>query len=281
MQFAYFAMRMSIVVRANGGLGNRMRVLAACLALCQKLGREIEVLWINNYELNCDYENLFLPLEGIVVTNMNYIPKWNKIGLKLRANSIKKTYEDFDIQLADKEIVELYAIQSDLLKRIKNAKTVYIDTCEHFYGDHSFLSLLLPTPHVLQEVYRRMEEMNTDNYYGVHIRRGDNEMSKLQSPTMEFIEKLTKLEKNHTNLYFYLSTDDKGEARILQKMMGEKLYWFAAGQNRAKPRDIASALVDLLMLSKSKRILGSYWSSFSEIAAQYSGVPLEVIKKEE
>ena len=271
---------MSIVVRANGGLGNRMRVLAACIALSQKLSKEVEVLWVNNYELNCDYANLFLPLEGIRVTHKTYIPKWNKIGLKLRANSIKRRYEHFDIHLRDKDIVEAYAIKSDLIQRIENAKTVYIDTCEHFYGDHSFLSLLTPTPRVLQEVNRRMKEINTSNYCGVHIRRGDNEMSKMNSPTIEFIEKLKKLEKNDDSLYFYLSTDDRGEVRILQKMMGEKLYWFASGQHRDKPKDIESALVDLLMLSKSKRILGSYWSSFSEVATQYGGIPLEVIKKE-
>ncbi len=271
---------MSIVVRANGGLGNRMRVLAACLALRMRLGREVEVLWINNYELNCDFDNLFLPIEGVVVTHMAYIPKWNKIGLKLRANSIKKTYENYDIQFTDKEIVELYTGNKDLINRIENANTVYINTCEQFYGDKSFISLLLPVPAVLQEVRRRLAGINTETYYGVHIRRGDNETSKRESPTMAFIEKLKKLEKSNNNLYFYLSTDDKGEAQILHKVMGEKLYWFAAGQNRAKPADIENALVDLLMLSKSKHIIGSFWSSFSEVAAQYGRVSLEVIKKE-
>lgn len=139
---------------------------------------------------------------------------------------------------------------------------------------------MLPVPAVLQEVRRRLAGINTETYYGVHIRCGDNETSKRESPTMAFIEKLKKLEKSNNNLYFYLSTDEKGKAQILPKVMGEKLSWFAAGQNRAKPADIENALVDLLMLSKSKHIIGSFWSSFSEVAAQYGRVSLEVIKKE-
>lgn len=271
---------MSIVVKANGGLGNRMRVLASCVALSQRLRKEVEVIWVNNYELNCDYDRLFLPMEGVTVTVKSYIPKWNKIGLSLRAKKLKRTYENFDIQLSDKEIVELRSLKSDLVKLIKDAPTVFINTCEHFYGDHSFLAYMLPTPEVLLEVERRLSKMSKTRFYGVHIRRGDNEMSKEKSPTIDFVERLKKIQLERADVHFYLSTDDKGEAKILQKMVGANLYYFSAGQNRDNPKNIETALVDLLMLSKSERILGSYWSSFSEVASQYSGVPLEVVKKE-
>ena len=72
---------MSIVARAKGGLGNRMRFIAAYFALNQRLSMEIKVLWMNNYELNCIYDSLFLSLEGIMVTDMTYFSKLNKIGL--------------------------------------------------------------------------------------------------------------------------------------------------------------------------------------------------------
>lgn len=123
---------MSIVVKANGGLGNRMRVLASCIALSQRLRREVEVLWVNNYELNCDYEKLFLPVQGLIISNNMYIPKWNKVSLSLRAKKLKRTYENFEIQLTDREVVELRSLKSDLVKLIKDAQSVYINTCEHF-----------------------------------------------------------------------------------------------------------------------------------------------------
>jgi len=270
---------MSIVVKANGGLGNRMRVIASCIALSQRLRREVEVLWVNSYELNCDFNKLFLPVSGVSVTQMSYLPKWNKVGLSLRAKKLKRKYEDYDIQLSDNEIMDLQNLKSDLVKLIKDAKTVYINTCMNFYGDSSFLSYLLPVPGILQQVQARLEKINAQSFYGVHIRRGDNERSKEKSPTIEFVEKLKKLEKSEKNLKYYLSTDDRGEAKILQKMIGPELHYFAAGLSRDKPRDIENALVDLLMLSKSDKIIGSYWSSFSEVAAQYGGIPLEVIEK--
>lgn len=272
---------MSIVVKANGGLGNRMRVLASCIALSQRLRKEVEVLWVNNYELNCPFDRLFMPIEGLRVHTKSYIPKWNKVGLSLRAKNLKRTYQNFDIQLTDKEIVDLRSLKSDLVKLIKDAKTVYINTCEHFYGDQSFLGYLLPKPAVVEEVNRRLDLLAGHKYCGVHIRRGDNELAKQQSPTIDFVEMLKKIEKEHQDMHFYLSTDDKGEARIMQKMIGDKLHSFAAGQRRDNPKNIETALVDMLVLAKSERILGSYWSSFSEVAAQYGGIPLVVVKKED
>lgn len=139
---------------------------------------------------------------------------------------------------------------------------------------------MLPAPGVQQVVTDRMAILAKHKFYGVHIRRGDNEVSKAQSPTIGFIEKLKEMMSMDEHIHFYLSTDDKGEAKILKKLVGDNLHYFPAGQSRDKPKDIESALVDLLVLSKSERILGSYWSSFSEIAAEYGGVPIEMVKKE-
>ncbi len=98
---------MKIVVKANGGLGNRMRVLASCVAISQRLRVPIEVLWINNEELNCPYHKLFLPLENISIVEKKYIPMWNRISLKFRKMIFERKYKKFDIQFSDEEIREL------------------------------------------------------------------------------------------------------------------------------------------------------------------------------
>ncbi|PCJ66548.1 MAG: hypothetical protein COA58_07145 [Bacteroidetes bacterium] len=266
---------MGIVVKANGGLGNRMRVLASCIALHERLREEVEVLWVNNEELNCPYNQLFLPISGLKIKDVKYIPKWNRLGLKLRKKSVYQAFKNYDIQFSDVEIRELKEMKSDLVKLIRDAKSVFIDTCEAFYGDQSFLAFLIPEKLVNQEIERRLTIIEHSNYMGVHIRRGDNATSINISTTSAFISKMKSVVSADINTIFYLSTDSKLEVLSLKAAFPNKIVHFPIGLKRNRPSDIRMALVDLLVLSKSKKILGSYWSSFSEVASAYGGIPLE------
>lgn len=48
---------------------------------------------------------------------------------------------------------------------------------------------------------------------------------------------------------------------------------------RQDENGIADAVVDLFILSRTQRLYGSYWSSFSEVAAQIGNIPLEIVRK--
>jgi|SaaInl5LU_22_DNA_1037371.scaffolds.fasta_scaffold00234_5 hypothetical protein len=274
-------MRKSIVVKANGGLGNKMRVLTSCVALAKKMKQEVTVLWVNNYELNCSYFDLFEPIPELRIIELKYIPWWNKLGHRLRLKDLETRYQDFDLQMTDADIVPLRDFPEKLLHRLVNADKIYVDTCEQFYRDAITWGCFEPCSKIVEEVSRRITEMRTDTYYGVHIRRGDNEQSKNISSTAGFLSALSEIIREEPECKFYLSTDDKGEAKIIKKMIGDRLFHFAAGQKRDTPKDIQSALVDLLMLSKSQKIIGSYWSGFSEVAALVGDIPLSVVKTAE
>lgn len=271
---------MKIVVKANGGLGNRMRVLSSCIALGHIVRAEVEVLWVNNQELNCDFNQLFLPVIGLSVTQKKVIPSWNKIALRLRKAYFDSFAREFDLRIGDEQIREIRKQDLDFVEQLNGAKSVYIDTCEHFYGDLSFLAHLVPQADILHEVERRFIRMNTKQYVGVHIRRGDHLKAKQNSPTALFMKLLNEELKKDAECQFYLSTDDTGESKIMRKRLGDKIHHFTSGLKRDKPQDIKNALVDMLMLSKSKKIIGSYWSSFSDIASSYGGVPLHTAKVE-
>ncbi len=78
---------------------------------------------------------------------------------------------------------------------------MFIDTCEHFYGDLSCLSYLIPAAEIAETVNSRLSETGGD-YIGVHIRRGDNTMSKANSPTALFIQRLMKEQKQNADIKF-------------------------------------------------------------------------------
>ena len=270
---------MKIVVKVRGGLGNRMRVIASCLALHKRLRETIDVLWINDGELNCPFERLFLPLEGVNIINIPYIQKWNKIKRRRVFAKLSSDYQDFDIQFSDTEIVELKRMKTDIVKLIKDAESVFIETCHHFYGDESFLAYLLPCKSISNMVKKRKSELGLTSYIGIHIRRTDNKISKEQSTTQGFIQYIEYCENQSIDNQYYLSTDDKEEAVQLKKVFGDKINYVSSSVRRNKPASIEAALVDMLMLSKSRKVIGSYWSSFSEVAAAYNGVTLDIVRE--
>lgn len=270
---------MKIVVKANGGLGNRMRVISSCVALTQKLNTAIDVVWVNNYELNCNYSNLFEPIRGLTVTDVSYIPRWNKIGLSLRARKLKKTYENFDRMYTDTDILAVHAEDKDIVDSLSDVKSVFIDTCQLFYGGAQFLSYLVPIAPIRMEIKRRINQMNSP-YVGVHIRRGDNVKAKVHSNTPLFVSLMCEKMEQYPGIIFFLATDDKKELAILKNVFGNRVFHFTQELKRNRPTHIVHALVDLMVLAHASEILGSYFSSFSEVAAAIGKIKLHVVKDE-
>ena len=112
---------------------------------------------------------------------------------------------------------------------------------------------------------------------GVHVRRGDNLMSHKYSPLDLFIKKMDENIGVDPSTTFYVSTDSNEVYETLKQIFGDKVYTAATVRSRDTLKGIQSALLDFYCLSKCKKILGSYDSSFSEIAAKMGKIPLEVI----
>jgi len=68
-------------------------------------------------------------------------------------------------------------------------------------------------------------------------------------------------------LFFFLATDSPEEEQDMKKLFGDRIITFAKKLDRNNPEAIQDALVDLLCLSKTRKIIGSFYSSFSDIAA--------------
>ena len=112
---------------------------------------------------------------------------------------------------------------------------------------------------------------------GVHIRRGDHQKARTFSPLEAFIE---AMRAEPPDTLFIVATDDKKEKEALLATFGaERLHFPAQVLTRASPKGMQDALLDFLALSRTQKILASYGSSFSELAAAYGAIPLHVVKK--
>lgn len=266
---------MKITVKANAGLGNRIRVLGSCVALSQQLEHEIDVIWERNTALNCSFYDLFEEIPGIKVKELPYIPKWNKLWLGRRKRFLSTLNAQADCRLGDAEIRQIQQLKSDFLKLIKSFDRIYIDTCERFYGDPTFIAFIQPISSVSHEIMERTIQMD-GQYIGVHVRRGDNIKSTEISSLDAFCTQMDHALEADAEAKFYISTDSAEVADQLKKKYSEAAIYFQSSYQRNKPRAIQLALIDFIMLANASAIIGSYWSSFSEEAANYHGVPLYI-----
>jgi len=114
------------------------------------------------------------------------------------------------------------------------------------------------------------------NPIGVHIRRGDHTKAKAFSPIEEFIKAMHAYPEE---IRFVVATDSLAEkTRLLEEFGAARLWFPATSLSRMTRLGMKSALADFIALSRCKKILGSFDSSFSQIAALYGDVPLQVVR---
>jgi hypothetical protein len=75
------------------------------------------------------------------------------------------------------------------------------------------------------------------------------------------------------------SDDTSVKEQLLQIFGAERIIIPTGIINRDSEEGIRQAVIEMYALSSTNRILGSYYSSFSEIASSIGNVKLEVLKK--
>lgn len=251
-----------IVLQPIGGLCNRMRAINSAYMLAKERGDQLIVLWFNNEELNCPFEKLFLSSDKIKVINIS--SKWNPI---------KIWYQLFYHFISNDEI-RMHKKDGLLEEAFRNSlpKNVYIATEEHFYPCHNY-ELFRPIPALLAKI-DKMRQKYGPHSVGVHIRRTDNKPAMEKSSTQAFVSAMETELKTHPDTMFYIATDDLSEEEKLRKQFPGRIL---SNQNRDLSRNtitgIQDALLDLFCLANTSKIIGSFFSSFTDIAADINGVP--------
>ncbi|MBK0377763.1 O-fucosyltransferase family protein [Mucilaginibacter segetis] len=82
----------------------------------------------------------------------------------------------------------------------------------------------------------------------------------------------------NANVQFFLTTDDASVEHTLKEIFKERIISHPKELSRQTVLGMQDAVSDIFTLSNTNKILGSYWSSFSEVASFIRGAELEVIK---
>lgn len=232
--------------------------------LSRRRNEKLIVLWYLCPELNCAFEDLFRPVTepGIKIINIRSLRDPRKLYYQLTAS---QRFGNDDILNNKTDGV----LHEDFFASLK--KRVYLFTWEHFYPSRDY-HFYVPTA----ALQARIDAFTADfapRCVGVHIRRTDNAVSMGKSTTEQFVAEMERELAAHPETRFFLATDDQSEEDFLRSRFPGRIL---SNQHRTIDRNSVAgmhdALLDLYCLAASDKLIGSYWSSFTDIAADMRGI---------
>ena len=169
-----------ILLRAQGGLCNRLRAINAAYCLSQDTGHRLKVYWNKNVEMNADFHSIFEdPQQYFTVSDVGQENFFLHLFFSPRnfINRIPKVKKGADIS----EVL-------NILKK-KHNKIWTISAFLEFYRPRTpDYSWLRPKQTILEEINRNLISMGNTSI-GLHVRRTDNKMAIKRSPLYLFIDK--------------------------------------------------------------------------------------------
>lgn len=284
-----------IIVRPVGGLGNRLRVVLSFRALARALGRRFAVYWAPGPGWSTErFDELFdnhielVDKDDYLIRRTDALPLYDRRfagpGTREPWTGGRHGYCLKDLEDSAKTPLLLYAGGDDA-RNILNAEEI----CRLAPDLDAEIARGARGLEPASEIRARIEEVCARfdaRTVGVHIRRGDaltgpHHTQFGRSTDGTFRAGMLREIALRRGASFFLATDCQATQkrfmawlpeRILineQKVFVQSVY----GGSKDNQQDAA---VDLFCLSRTARILGSHWSSFSGMAAAIGGIECRV-----
>lgn len=264
-----------IIIIPFAGLCNRMRVISSGILIAQKYGVVPIISWQQEPGIcNASFNDLFLPIPQEIATIKEDVGFAYKIWVGRRYYLQRKVQK----MHFDQAIYNYNSLgKGDILPYInRGTESLLLCSC-HRMGDYYSMSELFKP---IQTIESRIQTISNDfgsKTIGVHIRRGDHLLSIKNSPLESFINRLDYFFDIGEADQAYLATDCASTKKILRNRYGARIITIEDSISRNTVNGMQGAVVDLFCLSKTLKILGSYSSSFSEIASELGNVELLLI----
>lgn len=262
-------MKTSLTLAPRNGLANRIRAISSGIALAGMIRADLSLVWSLDFHLNCPYEMLFMP-DPAIISVENYPNEKEDLESYMQSKA-------FDRFILAKEVKSMKEENYNFLELGKY-------TSLFMSSGASFLRNIPAWQFQPEEsIGKNVKEMTSrfaKHMIGVHIRRGDNLESIAKSPIEGFYRRMdTELAENRRTAFF-LATDSPEEEDKIRKRYPDRVISFAKKSlDRNEPGAIQEAMVDLLCLAATSRIIGSYWSSFSQLAAKIGNIKVVEVKE--
>jgi hypothetical protein len=238
-----------LVIEVLAGMGNRLRAMISAMCWAEDRGMSLHVIWsANDPACTSKFGSLFEP---------SSLPRWVTVDMGPLEGDADMILSPDDMEMHPNATqIRSYGhfYQKDPVRWLAHLRA--LRPVASLIPTHPFL-------HKSQAIA-----------IGVHIRRGDHNKAIKSSPTSAFMKEMDAMD---ADTVFVVATDSQVERVRLTERYGERVWFPATSLSRMTQRGMCDAVRDFIALSRCKMILGSYNSSFSEMAALYGDVPMKVV----
>lgn len=252
-----------------------MRAIASGIAIARHYQAPVEILWNVRKGLHAEFTQLFCPIESTSIhlaTNKSWLYniEFRKEFLLrlplLRLSSGKVIYNFNTYEEKGKGIFQTIGEkpQHDIVLISGNAM------CK----DYDMKDLFVPAADIQKDIDKVLSRFAA-NTIGVHIRRTDNKESIKLSPLETFYALMDAEIQKDADVMFYLATDDNDVKHEMTERFPHRIITQFEKTDRDSLAGMKFAVNDLYCLSKTKKIIGSLYSSYSHIASELGGITIE------
>lgn len=268
-----------LVVKCHAGLGNRIRALVSGQRVARMLGRQLAVQWvIDSYHCGCDFGAIFNTTHflcgDVAATDLYSIKKESNFISQTDLDVIHVTEENFFWHEEDRGCgtiwgqvnpfeMQDFALRDELLIEFQK---------------------LIPSDFVVGSVERFHDEfMKGKSVAALHVRREDNEWSNKYCRDELFVQPIEAFLTRNPNPRILLCTDGEESRKFFKRRFGPLIieYPVRSLDRGGNYRAVQDAFITMQLMSKSKRIIRSVSSTFSQCAAWIGNIPTDNVGRQQ
>jgi len=281
---------MLVIVHVKHGLGNRLRALASAAAFANNTGRELIVNWEADEHCGAHIDDLF-DAHGSALVFFSTKLKW-PLSEHEKYDHAWHNFDSYNyMETEGHGASKGRRVIDDPSKHIyyKGAYVMEAGSLVTWETENLFLRSLRP----IDAIVRILTSVpNLDSMVGAHIRSRDmvhdisgvnykREYGSEAAETLEywrnrssyatFEAKISEILRDNPTQSFFLACDTQHILNRLRAKFGDHVVFIRRDCEGREVACIRYALVDILALSRTKYLLGSNWSSFTELVERLSG----------
>ena len=263
-----------IYIHAQHGLGNRLRAIGSASALAKATNRDLVIIWEPDYHCDCLFKDLF-NYEGAVLDNLNFQSSNIKFYnyMESEPNSNKNEYIDTKIQ-SDIYVKSAFVLNHE--SSTWESENIFLREIKYSEAVNSIIhSFEIPSNsigvHIRMEADKGKETPEYDSSKNWSQESHEQiQFWREKSHYSSFVKKINSLLSDKPDTRIFLATDLKENYDFFEKLYGSRLIYQKRNNYDRSKQQIIEALSDAILLSRCNHMLGSTWSSFSELAMRLS-----------
>ncbi|WP_158514991.1 glycosyltransferase [Nioella nitratireducens] len=280
--------RKKVFIDAQHGLGNRLRAIGSAAAIAQATGRELVIVWEPDDHCDCQFSDLF-DYQGAVVHH-RFADEAENLGCDVYNYMTAETGAQKDAPIVPRDRRSIYA------------RAAFVLNSEHSNWDteNRFIQSLRPVEFIRDLV----AGVRNPNDVSAHIRmEGGKQYEHLpyesagnwtqedheaiaewreKSHFAHFMARLDKLTEDGKADRIFIAADLPATYQEFLARYGDRVAYLPRTAYDRSSEQLRYAMADAILLSRAPLLLGSTWSSFSELATRLApnGITVEMSGKD-